>query len=71
MAGTAVALCTGNMISRAAWGQPVSRIIVPFPAGGPADFMGRLLAEKLKDTMGRTIIVDNRPGAARAWRRKS
>ncbi|MHA7681658.1 Bug family tripartite tricarboxylate transporter substrate binding protein [Cupriavidus sp. PET2-C1] len=63
LAGTAAVLCAGSVISRAAWGQTVSRIIVPFPAGGPADFMGRLLAEKLKDAMGRTVIVDNRPGA--------
>ncbi|EHP42720.1 extra-cytoplasmic solute receptor [Cupriavidus basilensis OR16] len=63
LAGTAAVLCSGTLISRAAWGQSVSRIIVPFPAGGPADFMGRLLAEKLKDVMGRTVIVDNRPGA--------
>lgn len=63
LAGTAAALCTGGLLSRAAWGQTVSRIIVPFPAGGPADYMGRLLSEKLKDAMGRTVIVDNRPGA--------
>jgi tripartite-type tricarboxylate transporter receptor subunit TctC len=63
LAGTAAALCSGSLISRAAWGQSISRIIVPFPAGGPADFMGRLLAEKLKDPLGRTVIVDNRPGA--------
>ncbi len=63
LAGAAAVLCTGSVLSRAAWGQTVSRIIVPFPAGGPADFMGRLLAEKLKDAMGRTVIVDNRPGA--------
>ncbi|MFC5610146.1 tripartite tricarboxylate transporter substrate-binding protein [Variovorax soli] len=44
--------------------QNVSRILVPFPPGGPADYMGRLLAEKMKDAMGgRTLLVDNRPGA--------
>jgi len=62
LAGTA-ALCAGGILPRTVFGQAVSRIIVPFPAGGPADFMGRLLAEKLKDTLGRTVIVDNRPGA--------
>jgi tripartite-type tricarboxylate transporter receptor subunit TctC len=63
LAGAAAALCTGGLLSRAAWGQSVSRIIVPFPAGGAADYMGRLLSEKLKETLGRTVIVDNRPGA--------
>ncbi|WP_416820038.1 Bug family tripartite tricarboxylate transporter substrate binding protein [Delftia tsuruhatensis] len=51
-------------IPRLANAQAVNRILVPFPPGGPADYMGRLLAEKMKDQMGgRTLIVDNRPGA--------
>ena len=41
----------------------VLRLIVPFPAGGAADFMGRLLAEKLKGEMGQPVIVENRAGA--------
>lgn len=53
----------GGMASLPASAQNVHRLIVPFPPGGPADFMGRLLAEKLKDELGRTIVVDNRPGA--------
>lgn len=61
LAGAAMGL--GCMISPAAQAQSVTRIIVPFPPGGPADFMGRLLAEKLKDELGRTIIVENRFGA--------
>ena len=42
----------------------VNRIIVPFPPGGPADYMGRLLAEKMREHMGgKPLIIDNRPGA--------
>jgi tripartite-type tricarboxylate transporter receptor subunit TctC len=44
-------------------GNTVLKIMVPFPAGGSADFVARLLAEKLKDELGRPVIVDNRPGA--------
>jgi tripartite-type tricarboxylate transporter receptor subunit TctC len=39
------------------------RIIVPYPAGGPLDTTARLLAEGLKDDLGRTFIVENKPGA--------
>jgi len=41
--------------------RPV-RVVIAFPAGGPTDFVGRLLADKLKDTFGQ-IIIENRPGA--------
>ena len=40
----------------------VTRIIVPFGAGGPIDVTARVLAEAVKGTLG-TVIVENRPGA--------
>ena len=39
------------------------RLLVPFPAGGPVDVMGRLIAQHLSTTLGQQVIVDNRPGA--------
>ena len=42
--------------------RPV-RWIVPFPPGGSVDLVGRILAQKLYDTWGQQIVVDNRPGA--------
>ena len=39
------------------------RIVVPFPAGGGNDSMGRILAQKLSESFGRQFIVDNRAGA--------
>jgi len=41
--------------------KPV-RIIVPFPPGGGTDVVSRLLGQKLGETWGRPIVVDNRPG---------
>ncbi|MGA0596816.1 Bug family tripartite tricarboxylate transporter substrate binding protein [Enterovirga sp. CN4-39] len=42
--------------------QPV-RIIVPYPAGGSTDVLTRILAERLKDKLGGTWVIENRPGA--------
>ena len=39
------------------------RLLVPFPAGGPVDVMGRLVAQHLSTTLGQQVILDNRPGA--------
>lgn len=40
------------------------RIIVPFPAGGNADILARILGQKMVESLGQQIIVDNRAGAA-------
>jgi tripartite-type tricarboxylate transporter receptor subunit TctC len=42
--------------------RPV-RILVGFAAGGTADLIARVVADKLKDSLGVAVIVDNRPGA--------
>ena len=39
------------------------RIVVPFPAGGSADILCRLVGEKLSTAWGQTVIIDNRAGA--------
>jgi tripartite-type tricarboxylate transporter receptor subunit TctC len=41
----------------------VIRVVVAFPAGGPTDFVARLLADKLKTLVGQNVIVENKPGA--------
>jgi tripartite-type tricarboxylate transporter receptor subunit TctC len=40
------------------------RFIVPFPPGGPSDAIARLLGQKVNETLGLPVVVDNRPSGA-------
>jgi tripartite-type tricarboxylate transporter receptor subunit TctC len=42
--------------------RPV-RIVVAFPPGGPTDFVGRLVADKMTALLGQRVYIDNKPGA--------
>ncbi|NBS72224.1 MAG: tripartite tricarboxylate transporter substrate binding protein [Betaproteobacteria bacterium] len=39
------------------------RLVVPQTAGGPSDVLGRMIAQKLSDTLGKAVVIDNKPGA--------
>ena len=64
--GLMTASALGALSGRAAGQdrQGMIRIVVPYAAGGQTDSMARLMSESMQKTLGRTIIVDNRPGAA-------
>ena len=59
-AANAVALTTAPL-----WAQdkPPLKILVGFPPGGSVDIVARLLADKLRVTLGQNVIIDNKPGA--------
>lgn len=45
------------------WPKDTIRLIIPFSAGGTTDIVGRALAEQLTVALGKSVIVENRPGA--------
>ncbi|MCX7962498.1 MAG: tripartite tricarboxylate transporter substrate-binding protein [Burkholderiales bacterium] len=47
-----------------AWPQKPVKFIVPFPPGGATDVSARLLAQRLQEIWGQTIVIENRGGAA-------
>ena len=64
MAAVCGALLIGAAGSMRAQDYPTRtvRFIVPYVPGGGVDFVGRTLAQKLSDSWGQAVIVDNRPG---------
>ena len=63
-AGLAAAWSGGRASAQPiAGGRPV-RVVVPYPAGGAVDLVGRLLAERMEPALGQQVVIDNRTGAA-------
>src|SRR5271169_3456175 len=65
LAASAAVLPTAPRLARAETypSRPIS-IVVPFPAGGPTDTLGRILADRMKRTLGQSVIIENLTGAA-------
>jgi len=63
----ALSLCAPIPASADAnWPERAVKLIVPYPPGGTADVLGRLMAERLTETLEQSVIVENRPGAGGA-----
>jgi tripartite-type tricarboxylate transporter receptor subunit TctC len=46
------------------WPDHPVRLVVPYPAGGSTDVLFRILAERMKDKLGQSFVVENKPGAS-------
>jgi tripartite-type tricarboxylate transporter receptor subunit TctC len=72
--GTVIALgerslvmTSGNALAQSAqhhnWPGKAIKIVVPYPPGGPLDQIARALAERMRESLGQAVVVENRAGA--------
>lgn len=62
LAGVAGMSCFGAAHAQTYPSKPIT-LVVPYPAGGANDMLGRLIGQKMSEVLGQQIIVDNKPGA--------
>jgi tripartite-type tricarboxylate transporter receptor subunit TctC len=60
------AMLSGIALQAAAQAYPTKavRVVIPWPPGGSNDVVGRIVLQKMSESLGQQFIVDNRPGAA-------
>lgn len=68
-ASFAIVTAVAPLAAHVAYGQsayPIKniRVIVPSPTGGPSDIVARLLGDKLAQSLGKLVVIDNRTGAS-------
>src|SRR5215813_14283483 len=63
VAGLCAALSLASGVFAQAYPSKPIRFIAPFPPGGSADTIARLLAQEMAKSFGQQVVVENRPGA--------
>ncbi len=64
IAAVAASLSAAGAARAADWPSNPIRVIVPYSAGSAADIVPRIVFDKVKDQLGQTIIIENKPGAS-------
>src|SRR5215470_13626866 len=64
LSGGLIGVAAPQVRAQAAYPTRTIKLIVPYPAGGTTDLLGRLVADQIKTGLGATVIVENKPGAA-------
>ena len=64
LASLGLSLAATLAAAQDAWPTKPVRIIVPYPAGGVADLLPRIVGEKLSRKWGQPVVVENKPGAS-------
>ncbi|MDP9962906.1 tripartite-type tricarboxylate transporter receptor subunit TctC [Variovorax paradoxus] len=62
--GMAASVAAGRLQAATDWPDRPIRIVVPFAAGGPTDFIARMIATPLGAHLGQPVVVENKPGAS-------
>jgi tripartite-type tricarboxylate transporter receptor subunit TctC len=62
IASCALSMATARADAQSSSARAIT-LVVPFPAGGPTDTIGRIIAEGLQSSLGQPVIIENRPGA--------
>jgi tripartite-type tricarboxylate transporter receptor subunit TctC len=63
LCSTALAGLAGPVFAQAAFPSRTMTFVVPYPAGGANDMLGRLIGQKMAEALGGNAIIDNKPGA--------
>ena len=63
--GFVLAAAVGSAHAQPYPSHPIT-LIVPFPAGGPTDTLARILAERMRITLGQPVVIETVTGAVRA-----